>query len=60
MCKYCTDNKRISEKDKYGEGAESYIADDALIVVHFATECGYSYGSAEIEINYCPMCGRKF
>lgn len=56
-CKYCNSNDCSKTLDEYGLAAlrlEKYGDDFRLT----ALECGH-YDEANIEINYCPFCGRK-
>ena len=52
MCKYCEEEEPIANnnnkkvKIKWGE-----------LFISLCT--GYSWVSDKIEINYCPICGRK-
>ena len=73
MCKYCDvpdedDDYYICKRELVGntyEGIEMMIDGENKLVVFVVAPimCGYtkSYAHYEktIEINYCPMCGRK-
>ena len=57
-CEYCknlySDNKLIANR----RGFEVDIDPHEKTIDLYYYECGYS-ASVEVNINYCPMCGRK-
>ncbi len=73
MCEYCESNwenkKYITEKNRYGKGADCYIGIDTyidgnMLGIDAVGEVGYPSKDStvveeEVKINYCPMCGRK-
>ena len=56
MCEYCNKGKSLKEF----EGSSSYYKIIGKKIEH-REDCLDSYYSYtdEIQINYCPMCGRK-
>lgn len=64
-CEYCEENKYIydgmelSTKDDGYCGIDAYMNNNKLNIDASADTYEPNYIEAEIEINYCPMCGRK-
>lgn len=65
-CEYCNDNKLIydgmvfSRKSEDGySGIDILVEDNKLCVTASADTYEPNYLEAEVEINYCPMCGKK-
>lgn len=56
MCDYCKDKKESSTLNVYNEECKATINYSAG-VVEVIDENG---DCLEWEVNYCPMCGRKF
>ena len=56
MCEYCkllSGDRKILEEDGKTEVAIGRVNKDYYI------EAGNDYDSIDIDINYCPFCGRK-
>lgn len=66
-CKYCDDNNDVYLHDdcKYSlkadceTGIVAYVFQNKLYINSCADTHEPSYMEADVEINYCPMCGRK-
>lgn len=66
-CKYCDDNEceeiysdiKLGSKKDCNVGIDIYIQQNNLYVESSADTYEPSYNEAKVEINYCPMCGRK-
>lgn len=54
-CNYCTIQKSFGQY-KFDVWIKN---DDNKMVVEYDNSELSSHGEEEIEINYCPMCGRK-
>lgn len=58
MCKYCLgdveDRKYIAEDIELSSDISLYV--DGNNLLDMSDETGFS---VSIEVNYCPMCGRK-
>ena len=54
MCKYC---EKIYNDDEFANQWTYIGKKDKKIILK--TAGGDSYYSADIEINYCPICGRE-
>ena len=54
-CDYCTTQKSLGQY-KFDVWIKN---DDNKMVVEYDNSELSSHGEEEIEINYCPMCGRK-
>ena len=73
MCEYCCNDwkkkKWLAERTEYGKGADCYIGIDVcvnenILEIEAVGEVGYpsqdsTVVNKDIEIKYCPMCGRK-
>lgn len=61
MCRWCDDIKNLNEYCKL----ETYDRDNCIVKdsqgqYYLWEECmDYYYSGVSIEINYCPICGRK-
>ena len=56
MCKYCEKSKSLEIKDAYGDldlRIEEIYVEDKHLGIDTISHRNY------IDINYCPMCGRK-
>lgn len=51
MCEYCKNKEKISE---YIDKNKIYIDEGELNITTSSGDITYS-----VDINYCPMCGRK-
>jgi len=56
MCRFCENNKKAN--DSIAESLDMIIEGSKLILGYDAYSADSSF-SEEIEIKYCPMCGRK-
>lgn len=54
-CPYCHTNKSLVEYDDCGFEVEVSVDDGTLYV---DANDGYHTLSEEVDINFCPMCGR--
>ena len=58
LCDYCKPHKEKAMLEKYRITAEiSYLCGDVTLDIEY--DGVYESESASIDINYCPMCGRK-
>lgn len=65
MCKYCSGEKslrctrgRLSSKGDFAPGIEVFVERGMLYITAVADVYEPNYMEEEIEINYCPKCGR--
>lgn len=64
-CEYCEGNKFIYDSMKLGTkndsycGIDVYINNNKLNIDASTDTYEPNYIEVEVEINYCPMCGRK-
>lgn len=64
-CEYCRWDgpKRLCETDSWGDGVSAFIhmkcLDGPCLSLTALYDCGYVSGGRDVQINYCPMCGRK-
>ena len=60
MCKYCEDKRENPDMPSNNYDFEVDIDSDGLnIYVAMGNNYEAQSGSAIIDINFCPMCGRK-
>lgn len=62
MCKYCENEKEVIKECKFNEcDLELFIdMDETLAINTYNHSSSFTEDIYEnIEINYCPMCGRK-
>ena len=58
MCEYCKRDKAKAMLNKYRITVEiGYLCGDTSLEIEY--DGAYESESASIDINYCPMCGRK-
>jgi hypothetical protein len=61
-CKHCNfDNTNSNEiySDSFGSFEVNHNRKNEYHEEDYSIECRYEYGECEMDINYCPMCGRK-
>lgn len=56
-CKYCHTDKSLIEYEDLGFEVEAGVDNDGILYVDAGD--GYHLLNQEININYCPMCGRS-
>ena len=44
--------------EEYSISTSAYLDDEGKLEIH--TDCPGFYGFEDLQINFCPMCGRKF
>lgn len=67
MCEYCEGDEFLANNREYNfptdtyNGFEVWLEDNKLSIYACLDKAKAvtASGSVEIEINYCPMCGRK-
>lgn len=59
MCKYCEELKSLYWDLDHDYIREVYIELDGSMSVTPQQCCYETYQGINIQINYCPMCGRK-
>lgn len=55
-CPYCHTDKSLIEYEDCGFEVEAGVDDDGTLYVD--ADDGYHLFNQEININYCPICGR--
>lgn len=58
MCKYCEGEYKESIMDNGDDSIRLDNKCDNLLDIYFMNELDYPIDTS-VEINYCPMCGRK-
>ena len=67
MCKYCNGNEYLlswrgyARKNDGQYGTDVYVENGVLYISAFPDSVdAYAHVEEEIEINFCPKCGRNF
>ncbi len=58
MCNFCKPKEEIKKKESLSLILEMILVDKDLKLTYDAYSCDSSF-QEYIEINYCPMCGKK-
>jgi hypothetical protein len=61
-CKFCNFNNSESNemhRDDFGSFELNYYKKNEYHEEKCSIEARYDYGECEMDINYCPICGRQ-
>ena len=58
-CEYCLEDKFLLKDKRFGIEQHVFIDRGYLYSIAVSDEAPYRSATEKLEINYCPMCGRK-